>query len=80
MWAGGVIEEAADARSFLSETIRQNIRFLYILHWNIMKNFNYRNCFPPASAFPKDSESLNKKSTETFFRCQRKQYVIDSDS
>lgn len=45
-----------------------------------MKNFNYKNCFPSASAFPNDSESLNKKSTNTFFRCQRKQYVIDSDS
>lgn len=42
----GVIEEAEDVRSFLSETIRQNIRFLYILHWNIMKNLIIETVFP----------------------------------
>lgn len=45
--------------------------FVYIT-LKYYEKFNYRNCFPPASAFPKDSESLNKKSTKTFFRCQRK--------
>ena len=42
----GVIEEAEDVRSFLSETIRQNIRFLYILHWNILINLIIESVFP----------------------------------
>lgn len=62
----GVIEEAEDVRSFLSETIRQNIRFLYILHWNIMKNLIIETVFPLHPPFLRIQRASIKNPRKSF--------------